>query len=52
MQAAISAALPGDTVLVLPGTYVERIDFLGKAIMITEELDYHLPCCASARSRA
>ena len=34
IQAAIAAALPSDTVLVLPGTYVERIDFLGKAITV------------------
>jgi len=34
IQAAINAALPGDTVLVLPGTYVERIDFLGKSITV------------------
>jgi hypothetical protein len=34
IQAAIAAAGHGDTVLVLPGTYVERLDFLGKAIVV------------------
>ncbi len=34
IQAAITAAAPGDTVLVLPGTHVETIDLLGKAITV------------------
>lgn len=34
IQAAIAAAVPGDTVLVLPGTYVENLDLLGKAITV------------------
>ena len=32
--AAISAAAPGETVLVCPGTYVETIQFAGKAIRV------------------
>lgn len=35
IQQAINAAAKGDTVLVDPGTYVENIDFLGKAITVT-----------------
>lgn len=34
IQAAIVAAVDGDTVRVAPGTYVEAIDFLGKAITV------------------
>jgi len=35
IQAAVLAAQDGDTVLVAPGTYLETLDFLGKAIEVT-----------------
>lgn len=34
IQAAIDAAVAGDTVLVAPGSYQEMIDFVGKAITV------------------
>ncbi len=34
IQAAIGAAADGDTVLVAPGVYTERLDFIGKAITV------------------
>ncbi|MHC4945184.1 MAG: right-handed parallel beta-helix repeat-containing protein [Planctomycetota bacterium] len=37
IQGAINAAQPGDIVHVLPGTYVENIDFLGKAITVKSD---------------
>ncbi len=37
IQGAINAASNGDTVLVGPGTYLERINFLGKAITVISE---------------
>ena len=40
IQDGIYAASNGDTVLVLPFTYVENIDFLGKAITVEGEQGY------------
>jgi hypothetical protein len=37
IQQAINAAAPGDTVLVAPGTYLENLTFLGKAITVVSE---------------
>ena len=37
IQEAIVAAVDGDTVLVAPGTYVENLDYLGKAIAVESE---------------
>jgi len=37
IQAAIGAAANGDTIVVRPGTYVENIDFAGKAVTVIGE---------------
>jgi serine protease len=37
IQAAINVALNGDTVAVAPGTYPERLNFLGKAVTVVSE---------------
>ncbi len=37
IQPAINAAVDGDTILVSDGTYIENIDFLGKAITLKSE---------------
>jgi hypothetical protein len=37
IQGAINAAMSGDIVEVAPGTYFEKIDFLGKAITVRSE---------------
>jgi parallel beta-helix repeat protein len=37
IQDAINASVNGDTVIVRPGTYVENIDFVGKAVTVTSE---------------
>ena len=39
IQACILAASEGDACLVRPGTYVENLDFLGKAITVRSDLD-------------
>jgi len=38
IQDAINAAVDGDMVIVRPGTYVENIDFVGKAITVKSEM--------------
>jgi parallel beta-helix repeat protein len=38
IQAAIAAAVNGDIVQVAPGTYIENINFLGKAIQVSSDL--------------
>ena len=37
IQGAINAAVDFDTIIVRPGTYVENIDFAGKAITVKSE---------------
>jgi hypothetical protein len=37
IQDAINASINGDTVIVRPGTYVENIDFMGKATLVSSE---------------
>ena len=38
IQGAINVAVNGDTVIVRQGTYVENIDFLGKAVTVRSEM--------------
>jgi len=38
IQAAVDAAVPGDTVLVAPGTYEESVNLRGKAIVVKSEV--------------
>ncbi len=40
IQAGIDGAMPGDTVLVAEGHYYERLNFLGKDILLTSEYLY------------
>jgi hypothetical protein len=37
IQGGINGAVNGDTVVVHPGTYVENINFLGKAIVVMSQ---------------
>lgn len=37
IQAAIIAAANGDLIIVRPGTYVENVDFLAKAVTVISE---------------
>src|SRR5688500_10727587 len=37
IQSAISMATNGDEIRVAPGTYIENLNFLGKAIRVTSE---------------
>jgi len=37
IQAALLAAQPGDEILVRPGVYFERLDYLGKAVTVRSE---------------
>lgn len=44
IQLAIDAAKDGDTILVLPGSYVENINFKGKAVIVRSDEGPRITC--------
>ena len=50
IQAGIDAAIDGDLVLVALGTYIENINFLGKAITVQSEMGAHVTIIDSNQS--
>jgi len=38
IQEALNCSVNGDIIVVRPGTYVENIDFMGKAVLLTSEV--------------
>ena len=51
IQTAIVAAVNGDTVEVATGTYLEAIDFLGKAITVRSSWSPAAGCTTAAAAR-